>query len=129
MEYTLDDLACVIYVYENKNASLEEVMRSIWNSYTQTILALDNELITYKNYDFKAKYPDFPDGFLYFSHRIEVFPNKLVSLENQIKLVSIILQSLWDKGIPAVASCDYENKLPFSGGYNQPQLPWPIKEQ
>ena len=59
---------------------------------------------------------EFPDGFLYFSSLIEAGPQELVAR---------LLPALWKRGIPAVASCDYEDELPERGGYKSRAVPWP----
>lgn len=33
-----------------------------------------------------------------------------------VELTARLLTALWDDGQPAVAACDYEDQLPFSGG-------------
>ena len=65
-----------------------------------------------------ARATEFPDGFLYFRHRIEV------EAEHR-PLVARLLRLLWDNGIPAVAACDYEDELPERGGYKSRAIPWP----
>jgi len=40
-----------------------------------------------------------------------------------------LLTWLWlEQKMPAVAACDYEEQLPFSGGYKSSGLPWPASE-
>jgi hypothetical protein len=123
-----DDLACIIYAHIIEN-ELEEKMRYLLSSNTKTnnFYIDDNEILITKNLGFDSiKCQQFPDGFLYFKQIIEIFPDdlKTVSLDNQIALVSRILQYLWSEGVPAVASCDYEDKLPNNGGYGSTVIPW-----
>ena len=40
-------------------------------------------------------------------------------------LVERLLPLLWERGIPAVAACDYEDELPEKGGYKSRAVPWP----
>ena len=59
---------------------------------------------------------EWPSGFLYFPYRVEAGPKRAVER---------LLPLLWDRGIPAVASCDYEDELPEKGGYKSRAIPWP----
>jgi len=78
------------------------------------------------NDDFnKKKEIDFPDGFLFFKIlvEIEIYDQNL----NEIKLViKEILHLIWSKKYAAVAACSFEHDLPYSGGYKQKELPWPV---
>lgn len=64
---------------------------------------------------------EFPDGFLYFSHVVEVYADATPA----IALTRKLLERLWAAGRPAVASCDYEDELPHRGGYRSRDVPWP----
>lgn len=67
----------------------------------------------------------FPDGFLYFRCRMELFFTKEVIEQKYINVVNEILIWLWKKHIPAIAACDYDDKLANNGGYKNSTLPWP----
>lgn len=57
----------------------------------------------------------FPDGFLFFRYLIEVH-SKEATAAYCVDIVSRILTWLWlEQKMPAVAACDYEEQLPFSG--------------
>ena len=75
----------------------------------------------------KRREMEFPDGFLYFKYSIEFdFKDEEVK-EFQVDLISKTLEWLWEQDMAAVAACDYEEKLPQSGGYKSLQQPWPKK--
>lgn len=40
-------------------------------------------------------------------------------------MVKNLLTYLWDDNIVAIAECDFEGDLPFSGGYKNPNFSWP----
>src|SRR5690625_3995898 len=48
--------------------------------------------------------------------------------EAAVQTVTDILNKLWECGLQAVASCDFEDELPWSGGLDRPapllSLPW-----
>jgi hypothetical protein len=72
----------------------------------------------------KSKQVNFPDGFLYFKFIIEVGFYRSVETNIYVDIVSKLLKWIWGMGVPAVASCDYENLLPENGGYNSNATPW-----
>jgi hypothetical protein len=61
-----------------------------------------------------------PNGFLYFARLLEVYFDPQCSLEDRVALVSTVLNTLWSRGLPAVAACDFEDRLPERGGYRRP---------
>jgi len=38
-------------------------------------------------------------------------------------LTATVLRTLWEHGYPAVAACDFEHELPWSGGIQSPVMP------
>ncbi|UBF29098.1 hypothetical protein K9N68_15430 [Kovacikia minuta CCNUW1] len=111
------DLACIIYA----DASSDQLRQLLHKNSNVTISSVQNNSIeVVRNVDSDpVKGQQFPDGFLYFQQRIEIFPidSEVIVLESQIALVSMILNCLWVSKIPAVAACDYEDSLPNNGGY------------
>ena len=70
-----------------------------------------------RNDDYEAaRAREFPDGFLHFRFRIEV---------DSRAVTERLLPLLWERGLPAVAACDYEDELPEKGGYKSRAIPWP----
>lgn len=79
-----------------------------------------------KNKDYDAELrKDETDGFLHYRYLLEVEPKDDLGEENAVNLVGKILEYLWLQNFPAVASCDYEEKLPNNGGYKNPNVPKP----
>jgi hypothetical protein len=68
---------------------------------------------------------DFPDGFLWFPFSVEPLWNDGVTLDGAVAFVAGLLDAVWARGWAAVAVCDYEDRLPHSGGYGASELPWP----
>ena len=84
-----------------------------------------HELSIHTNDDFNfGKEKDFPDGFIYFRFIVEIGFTEKINLDKALPVVSDLLKWLWEMGMPAVASCDYENLLPENGGYNSRVVPW-----
>lgn len=52
------------------------------------------------------------DRWLYFRYTLEIDPMTGVTDGDYLTAVSALLQSLWSSGLNAVASCDFEDKLP-----------------
>ena len=80
----------------------------------------------HKSRDFNAeRSSEFPDGFLYFRYRVEVY-TEIEEADAEVKqVVERILDFLWSTGYPAVAACDFEEELPHKGGYKSLRIPWP----
>lgn len=70
----------------------------------------------------------FPDGFVYFNFTIEVELTPSSDLKNYFNQIGTLLLFFWDNNHPAVAACDFESDLPFSGGFKNISLPWPGKK-
>ena len=66
----------------------------------------------------------FPDGFLSFRYRIEVFGVEGLPSAQTAPLVGRLLEQVWAEGWPAVAACDFEGQLPYNGGYKSREVPW-----
>lgn len=122
------DLACVIYTDISRDELINNLSQLLPKKDNSSVFYSEsNEIEVVSNLDCDPVIcQQFPDGFLHFQQRIEVFPDesKTVTLENQIPLVSNILQHLWSHQIPAVAACDYEDQLPNNGGYKSTEVPW-----
>jgi hypothetical protein len=82
------------------------------------------EMDVLKNDEYDSKRRTlFPGGFLYFRYVIDLYmPDETVSA--QAKLVTQLLNYLWDSGFPAVAACAFEAQLPEHGGYKSRRIPW-----
>ncbi len=120
------DLACVIYA-DAEEPKLTEIVQQLWPANSFPLYVYNNEIEILKNLDFDVvRRQQFPDGFLHFRLRVEIFPDesKNISLENQLTMISALLNHLWSQNIPAVAACDYEDQLPENGGYKSRQIPW-----
>jgi hypothetical protein len=66
-------------------------------------------------------------GFLFFDHFVEVYFAPVADLDHRVAEVSKVLDHLWGLGRPAVAACDYEDKLPRRAGTADP-APWPAND-
>ena len=85
------------------------------------------ELDILKNPDFNERIAKiFPDGFLHFPYIIEYYKSEKVFDDKDINNSRTILETLWEKNIPAIAASDYEEKLPENGGYKSKKVPWKL---
>ncbi|GIM95734.1 hypothetical protein [Paractinoplanes toevensis] len=55
-------------------------------------------------------------GFLFFDNVAEIYFAPGVDLDRRVGFVSAVLEDLWRRGLPAVAACDYEDRLLREGG-------------
>lgn len=123
------DLACIIYADQDREKLIEDLQHIFKQDFHYpNFNILQNEVEVLPNLDFDSrKRKQFPDGFLHFQQLVEIFPDESQnqSLDNQIQLVSMILNGLWSRRVPAIAACDYEDHLPNNGGYKSTQVPFP----
>jgi len=71
-----------------------------------------------RNSDYEAsRRNEWPDGFLFFPYFVEIYIGPGADLEGYRRNVGKLLQALWDRGLKAVAACDFEDQLPMRGGY------------
>jgi hypothetical protein len=126
-----DDLDCKVYIADgapraNLAAALAGALAgTVDGPLHDTVRTSDALLDIVANDEFDARRQrDFPDGFLYFRYAIEVYPRADAPHEVVRQLVARLLEYAWVRGIAAVAACDYEDELPFGGGYKSPAVPW-----
>jgi hypothetical protein len=98
------DLFCQIYI--NYERSEKEIIFFLSELMTEDVV-----IDLRKNDEYQPN----SDDFLFFKYILEI--DFLTETVNYVQIVGDILLFLWSKQIAAVASCDYENKLPESGGY------------
>ncbi|MCC6626276.1 MAG: hypothetical protein IT340_02620 [Chloroflexi bacterium] len=123
------DLACKLFVDGDlaTRTHLSDLATHLGGTLQGAVITLpENELELRENEDFHPiDRRTFPDGYLHFRTYLEVDPVGAPSLDDQVRLVARILHYCWGKGWPAVAACDYEDRLPKGGGYRSREIPWP----
>jgi hypothetical protein len=107
------ELDCAVHVEAPDTAALEELLAAL--------PAPGVELYVDENDEADERRSDFPDGFLHFSHVVEVYADGGPA----IAYVTRLLEALWARGWAAVAASDYEQELPRAGGYKARDVPWP----
>jgi len=65
----------------------------------------------------KSKVECFHEGFLYFKYRLNVECDHEEIKGSYINFLSGLLFFLWEHGMRVIASCDFEDSLPYGGGY------------
>ena len=134
-----DKLNCSIYV--STNLSVPELARIVANFlpkkddildagvHRSTVRGSDFEADVLLNEDSDLSLRQlFPDGFLHFEKKVEIYVDDgdgSVSARSMSEHIGALLRALWMQGFPSVASCDYEDRLPNHGGFNDRTLPWP----
>jgi hypothetical protein len=132
-----DDIDCSVYV--NTSMTLGDLARAIANVSAESRMESSSddgraivrgecfEIEVLKNRDADStRRIEFPDGFLYFSSKVDVYVDpSCVTTQERIRLIDRLLEFLWGNGIAAVAACDYESQLHHGGGFNCAHVPWP----
>ena len=119
-----EELDCAIYVEAPGRDALLALALELTGGRLEgaTIEAADVELHIDDNDEAdRSRAGETPDGFLWFSNRVEVFTDEPPATGP----VTRLLERFWSCGWPAVAACDYEDELPRRGGYKSPDVPWP----
>jgi len=88
---------------------------------TDSIEAPGLEIIVDENDDANVRdKSNVEEGFLFFSHIVEIYFAPSWGREHRVHEVSRVLEYLWARDVPAVAACSYEDELPRSGGIGAP---------
>lgn len=86
-------------------------------------VSLEVDVVKNEDYDSNRR-RQFPDGFIYFHYTLDLYMSG-APLARQAAIVTRLLKRLWDWGVPAVAACAFEDRLPKRGGYKSRAVPWP----
>ena len=117
---------CKIYLHSELDKKALESKLLYWLDAkldTFTIVTNNYEVSLCKNDEFTVlKAKDYPDGFLYFRYFLEI---ESITDDDEFKsAMTKLLSFLWEKNIPAIAACDFEDELPEKGGYKSLNIPW-----
>lgn len=120
----IPNLYCKVYVdsQAKKGQLLDLLARMISGTIKMRTLSspdLQIDLVVNEDFD-EAKRLSKQDQFLFYRYYLDVEPTEGVALEQYVRSVGVLLEGLWQSGCKAVAACDFESKLPRSGGYNSP---------
>lgn len=88
-----------------------------------TAPGVEADIIRNEDYDPKRR-QQFPGGFIYFSYYIDIYLDDPLR-DDKAAIIGTLLEGLWAWSLPAVAACDYEDRLPHNGGYRSREVPWP----
>lgn len=61
--------------------------------------------------------------FLFWPVVVELDSEERAAGERLVETTAALLRALWSAGCPAVAACDFEDVLPWSGGIGSPVMP------
>lgn len=123
------DLDCRIYVDASINKLellriIAELVSAPYDRYSVATSFGIIDVLANDDYDENRRLA-FPDGFLHFRYLVETYPRPDGRVES-CRAVRSVLQYLWSRDMPAVATCDDEDELPERGGYKSRAIPWPV---
>ena len=122
---------CRLFVHTSRSQKelLEQIAFAIKGDIEHSsVFTLFLELDVIKNENADAELSRvFPDGFVHFNFSLEFETNESSDIANYQQEIGTLLLFFWNNNCPAVAACDFETDLPFSGGYKNESLPWPGK--
>lgn len=117
---------CKIYVNYNKTEdSLFKELSDSFGLIKENNYLYYNDIEIYIDYNEEYNFEkslNFPDGFLHFKYTIDI--NSVTENITIINVITQLLNFFWSNQYAAIASCDFEDKLPFLGGYNNKNTPW-----
>jgi hypothetical protein len=96
--------------------TLTELFERRFQGNTASLLAAEVEVLP--NPDARAA-----NSFLGWPTLLEIEANDDTDRASVVAITSEVLKAMWDAGIPAVAACDYEDELPWSGGIGRLNTP------
>ncbi len=115
------DLYCKILVQTDHDRAwlLEQVCRVVGGSPSDWSAIFDGGEIEVRNNEDadSARFASRPDGFLFSRYALESEPTQGTDSDAYIKTIGHLLDALWTAGCGAVAACDFESRLPRSGGF------------
>lgn len=131
-----NDVDCSIYV--DASIKVDDLARAMADASTGSMVTPSSddsratvrgdwfEIEVLKNGDADSiRRVEFPDGFLYFSLKIDIYVDPAcATMEERVRLVDRLLRLFWENGRAAVAACDYESQLRHGGGFNCADIPW-----
>jgi hypothetical protein len=111
------DLDCSIYVdSENREGVLESVMRSVRGRIElHGVVVSQSMRLRAAHNDYETDGLD-PSDFIGWPSVLECEPLPGVGAATYVDTVGAALTALWTAGYRAVAACDFEDRLPYSGG-------------
>ncbi len=125
------DFKCRIYIDADEDINsliknLADVFRLV-DVNSNSLSVRNGDILITQNKNFNSMNRKSPeDGFLFYRYIAEIEPNRVLGRENAVDFVSEVLKNIWQKGIPAIADCDYESDLPNKGGYKSLNIPIPV---
>ena len=116
------DLNCRFFIYSDKEVEglllcLEELTSMTFDEeMTAKEFPLYLELKYNLFYD-KKKSLNFPDGFISYPYILEIECDDIEERPDYLHYLSNLLLAMWNSGLKVVASSDFEEELPYQGGY------------
>lgn len=115
-----EDLYCKVYLDSEFDSAkllswLQSVLGASLERRTLTASEMEVDLGTNDEHD-KARAARGIDQFLYYRYLLDVVPTEGAARERYVPRVAALLEVAWNAGMRAVASCDFEDELPRSGG-------------
>ena len=98
------------HIAESTGGELDDAAASITTKWA-TI-----DVVRNSDYD-SSRISEWPDGFLFFAYLVEIHIEPRADVGTYRRNVGTLLDALWDRGLRAVAACDFEEQLPMQGGY------------
>ncbi|WDZ88847.1 hypothetical protein [Nocardiopsis sp. HUAS JQ3] len=112
-----DALYCKVFVAKADVTSVRNIVSATFDvSFDEDIIKIsDSRVEVIRNEDSDGD-GTFNEDFLYWPALVEFELEDHSLLPSLVSQVSLLLSTLWEASLPAVAACDFEERLPWSGG-------------
>lgn len=112
---------CVIFVRATEPETVRQgLTKALGHAFERDVVALPElEVEVRRNPDFGSPLTT-PDRFVVWPVQVELEATSSDAGPAMVATTTAVLQHLWSAGHDAIAACDYEDELPWSGGIRRP---------
>lgn len=122
MSEPFNELVCRVYIDKATRTDVESIL-SVHFSFepNERFMKAEYHEIEVRRNNEKWREGEMID-FTYWQAHVEIY-GATAEPPGCVDLTTTVLRTLWEHGYPAVAACDFEHELPWSGGGTCPEMP------
>ena len=115
---------CKVFVRAADQERVKAILvRLLGGAFERRNLVLDNLIVSVLPNSYASDPPDLGDDFVVWPTMIELSTEDPGDGRRFVATNAQVISALWDADLPAVAACDFEDELPWSGGIQRIQGP------
>lgn len=110
-------LYCKIFVAKADENSVRRVASSVFQvTFDKDPIRISDSLVEVRSNEDSAGDGSFSEDFLFWPVLVECELEDHSSLPTLTDQVTRLLRAFWEASLPAIAACDFEDRLPWGGG-------------